>query len=390
MSILYMDVLRLIGVVIVEYPIYLLSSKYDYSRFWNKCIQINTLYTKVMQAVAIQYMSNEHCFHFNNIPYTSKEIQPVEYLTPSKVIGSGMISIVYEATDEQGKIYVIKTKRKGIDEKVMNGLQQIKNIIRWLKYLPYSYIFNIDFIFNQIEYMMIEQLSFENEIKNHKRFKLNMEYTTDIIVPDIYDEYCTPTQIVMSKIEGEHYTSFSDEVRSQYAKKVVEMSAKNLILDGFIHSDLHAGNIIFTPDNKIGIIDFGLMIQLTSKDRQTFFDALKQFAIHDYSKAVDIIISEFIGPDSIKKSLSSSEYTRLHNTFQIVLYTIYSVNKSFNIKDVHNVIQIVNTYKLNISNCFYNLMIFIVSCECLIKELSPMYIEIFMEKIKVLAEFDTE
>ena len=388
-----MDVLRLIGVVMIEYPIYLLSSKYDYSRFWNKCIQINTLYTKVMQAVAIHYMTNNpsnHCFHFNNIPYTSNEVQDIAYLTPNKVLGSGMISIVYEGMDEEGKIYVIKTKRKGIDEKVINGLQQIKNIIYWLKYLPYSYIFNIDFIFNQIEYMMLEQLSFENEIKNHKHFKANMEYSTDIIVPDLYEEYCTPTQIVMSKIEGQHYTSFSDEVRSQYAKKLVEMSAKNLILDGFIHSDLHAGNIIFTPDHKIGIIDFGLMIQLTSKDRQTFFDALKKFSVHDYKSAVDIILSEFIGPDDIKKTLSSSQYTRLHNTFEQILYTIYSVNQSFTIKDVHHVIDVVNTYKLNISNCFYNLMIFIVSCECLIKELSPLYIEIFMEKIKILSEFDTE
>ena len=239
---MFMDIIRLIGVAIIEYPQYLLSSKYDYSRFWNKCIRINTLYTKVLQAIAVNYVSDNFYFHFNNIPYEECEIPIIEHITPTNVIGTGMISIVYEGVDKEGKVYVIKAKRKGIDVKVIDGLQQIKNILYLVKWVPYN-IFNIDYIFTQFEKSMLDQLSFENEIKNHKIFKKNNEYNSIIVVPTIYEELCTSTQIVMSKIEGTHYSTLPDELISKYAKELIEMTAKNLIMDGFIHSDLHAGNI---------------------------------------------------------------------------------------------------------------------------------------------------
>jgi len=382
-----MDIIRLIGVAMIELPYYLLSSKYDYSRFWNKCIRINTLYTKVLQAIAVNYMSDDFYFHFNNIPYTESEVPEIKHITPTRVIGSGMISIVYEGVHE-GKTYVIKTKRNGIDEKVINGLQQLKNMIYWIKFLPYMYVFNIDYMFNQFEHTMLSQLSFDTEIKNHKKFIEINAYTDTIFAPILYEEYCTSTQIVMSKIEGTHYTDIPGELRDKFAKELVEMTAKNLIIDGFIHSDLHAGNIIFTPENKIGIIDFGLVMKLTTKDKQCFFDVLKHMSIYDYDTATKHIITNFLSPDHIKLTLTNNQYNELHRSLSEKLHSIYSITKQFTMKDIRDIIHVTNKYKLNIATSFYNLMFFILSCESLITKMSPIYVEIFIEKIKGLTEFD--
>lgn len=378
-----MDIIRLLGVIIVEYPRYLLSSTYDSSRFWNNCIRINVLYTKVLQAIAINYISSDFYYHLNNIPYELSELPVIEHLTCTKIIGSGMISIVLEGVDEKGKNYIVKTKRIGIDNKIMNGLQQINNIAKWLQYIPFISTFPIKFIVNQFENMMLEQLSFSNEIKYHKKFKENNKYNTNIVIPDIIDEYCSPTQIVMTKIEGTHYTnSLIAELRDEYIKYIVEMSCKNLILDGFIHSDLHAGNIIFTPDYKIGIIDFGLMIQLTVKERQSFFDLLRYLSTHDYDKAVSIVISELIEPVHIKKTLTIEQLDTLKKSL-IQLYTqIYSIHKSFTVKDILAIIHLLHQYNLTISIVFYKLMFFIVSCQCFIHKLTPIYLHLFMDKIK--------
>ena len=382
-----MDIIRLIGVAIIECPYYLLSSKYDYSRFWNKCIHINTLYTKILQAIAVNYISEGFYFHFNNIPYTDSEIPVIEHITPTKVIGSGMISIVFEGLDKDGKLYVIKTKRIGIDEKIVKGLQQVKNIIYWIKWLPYLNMFSIDYIFNQFESTMLSQLSFEQEIKNHKKFKEINAYTDTIVVPELYEEYCTSTQIVMSKIEGTHYSGIN-ELNDKYAKQIIEMTAKNLIIDGFIHSDLHGGNIIFTPDDKIGIIDFGLIMQLTVKDRQGFFDILKNFAVYNYESTTDFLLSDFVGPEHIKQNLSKQQLNELRSLLIQKMHDIHMINKTFNVKDIHDIIRFANRYNLTISNCFYNLLFFLISCECLISAMSRSYIYIFIEKIKELSVLD--
>jgi len=378
-----MDIIRLLGVIVVEYPRYLLSSNYDYSNFWNKCIHINILYTKLLQAIAVHYISDTFYYHLNDIPYTSDEIPDIEHITPKNVIGSGMISIVMEGTDEKGKLYIVKAKRKGIDAKIIQGLQQLKNIVSWLNYLPFQ--FPIHFIYTQFENMIVEQLSFENEIKHHQQFKKNNIYNTNIVVPDIIDEYCTPTQIVMTKIEGSHYSStISTELCNTYVQYITEMTTKNIIIDGFIHSDLHAGNMLFTPDHKIGVIDFGLMIRLTVKERQSFYDLLQYLSLQDYEKAVDVVITELLEPQHVIKSLSSVQLRELKKSFVELYIRIYSIQKSLSVKDICSIIYIAYTYNLTVSIVFYKLMFFVVSCQCFIHKLSPFYFHLFIEKLKDL------
>ena len=385
-----MDIIRLLGVIVVEYPRYLLSDTYNASTFWNKCIRINTLYTKILQAIAVHYISDTFYYHLNDIPYEDSEIPDIEHITPKNIIGSGMISIVLEGTDKTGKLYIIKAKRKGIDNKIIQGLQQIKNIVYWLHYLPFQ--FPIYYIFRQFESMMIEQLSFDNEIQNHKKFKENNSYNTNIIVPDIIEAYCTPTQIVMTKIEGTHFiNTISTDRLNTYVQHITEMTTKNLIIDGFIHSDLHAGNMLFTSDHKIGVIDFGLMIQLTIKERQSFFDLLNYLSIHDYDKAVSIVVSDLLEPEHVKNALTGKQLNKLKQTLIELYIRIYSVQKSFSVKDICSIIYISHTYKLTISNVFYKLMFFIVSCQCFINKLSPNYLHVFMEKIRqIFTEFEDE
>jgi predicted unusual protein kinase regulating ubiquinone biosynthesis (AarF/ABC1/UbiB family) len=384
-----MDIIRLLGVIVVEYPRYLLSSNYDASIFWKKCIRINTLYTKVLQSFAVHYISDTFYYHLNDIPYEHSEIPEIEHITPKNIIGSGLISIVMEGTDKMGNLYIVKAKRNGIDDKIIQGLQQIKNIVYWLNYLPFQ--FPINFIFSQFESMMLEQLSFETEIQNHKKFKKNIAYNTNIIVPDIMDEYCTSTQIVMTKIEGTHYSSsFTTELCTTYVQYITELISKNFILDGFIHSDLHAGNILFTPDYKIGIIDFGLMIQLNVKERQSFFDLLRYLSAQDFNNAVQVVVADLLEPEHIKKSLTDKQKYELKSSLIELYIQCYSIEKAFTVKDICCIIRIVHNYNLTISNVFYKLMFFIVSSECFINKLSPHYLHIFMNTINTMFTEDDE
>jgi predicted unusual protein kinase regulating ubiquinone biosynthesis (AarF/ABC1/UbiB family) len=163
-----------------------------------------------------------------------------------------------------------------------------------------------------------------------------------------------------------------------------EMTTKNIIIDGFIHSDLHAGNMLFTPDHKIGVIDFGLMIRLTVKERQSFYDLLQYLSTQDYEKAVDVVITELLEPQHVIKSLSTIQLRSLKQSFIDLYIRIYSIQKSLSVKDICSVIYIAYTYNLTVSTVFYKLMFFIVSCQCFIHKLSPFYFYSFIEKLKHL------
>lgn len=386
-----MDILRLFGVAIVEYPLYLWSSNYDPTRFWNKCIHINVLYTKLLQTYAVKYLDN--CtFHFNNIPWSDSEIPEIEHITTTKIIGSGMISIVVEGNDKDGKLCVVKAKRKNIHHKINQGLQQIKNIFYWLSYIPcMNNIFNLNFMYTTFETSILEQLCFDIEVKNHKKFSEIVAYNQHIKVPTLYEEYCTDNQIVMSKIEGTHLYPMTPEESNKYAIYLAEMITKNVIVDGFMHTDLHAGNIIFTPDNCIGIIDFGLMYQIPAKTKTSLFDLFNNVIIKDYVKASSIIFDEFIIPADQKNKLSIGQIQEI-KVLIITIYTnAYEVNKNLTHKDFYTLICALTKYKLKFNQVFYNFMIFIISSELLLTKLSKTSLNVFIDTMtKLYSELNTD
>jgi ubiquinone biosynthesis protein len=381
-----MDILRIAGVCLTEYPYYLLSSKYDYSRFWKKCIDINILYTKLLQSFAINYINDDKFYyHFNDIPYSQDEIPTIEHITSTKVIGSGMISVVMEGVTKENESCIIKVKRNNIDEKITQGLKQIFAIIQWLNYIPFIRKFNLLFIFEQFATVIKEQLNFNTEIQNHKKFKKNVSYNSNIVVPDLYEEYCTPSQIVMTKLEGIHYTPTIKNKNDMYIKLLNELVAKNFVLDGFIHSDLHPGNILFLED-KIGILDFGLMITLTVTDKQNIIDLLYNVVHNNYIEAVDIFYDHFIEPASVKQKLSKHEIYELKFNICYIYSNAYEINKIFNYKDIYQIIKVTNKYGLYISKTWYKLMLFFISSDNLVKQLTDSCFPLFMDSILPLLD----
>ena len=378
-----MDFIQLLGVALVEYPKYLFYKKYDSSVFWNKCIRINVIYTKILQAMAINYSSiaNQHFV----IPYDDSELPVVHGFTTSncKVVGSGMIAIVFEVV-ENDNVYIIKAKRNGIDQKLRQGLLQCKTIINWLCYIPYINSFNLRYVFEDIQETMLKQLNFEDEVKNHKKFKNMFAGNDQIVIPDLFEEKCTSTQIVMSKLDGKHYdASLHVEQRTFCASLIMKMIVKGLVMDGIIHADLHAGNILFMKD-KIGIIDFGLMIQFSKQDHSNFMKIIKNVVLRQCDQAYSMILDNFIEPEENKQRMTDAEKEELKQCLITIYYNANSVNKCFTAGDICKVIQKLHRYNLYLALVFYKMVMTIAASEMLLQKLTLNSSTLFLEYAKEL------
>src|SRR6476469_10155864 len=54
------------------------------------------------------------------------------------------------------------------------------------------------------------------------------------------------------------------------ARLGLAMLLKMIFEDGFVHADLHPGNIFITPDDKVAILDLGLVGELDQTHRAGF------------------------------------------------------------------------------------------------------------------------
>ena len=288
-----------------EIPLYFLSKNYDLfiNRFTKRLASINILYVKVFQSLALNNsiindkLNNELLKFADNAPFTKDDIDYDTLLRLSndydivfkngfdKPINSGMISLVYLATcDYTTNSIIIKIKRKNIDKKLEEGIDNLLFFINLLKFIPFFNNFKISETIQKNIDIIKQQTNFSKEIENIKRMQrncLNLDY---IKIPYVYDNINNDftNVIAMSYINGKRFSEIDKEDYIEFARQVIKFGVVTSLIHGFSHGDFHVGNILFIKEDnenkktkyKLGIIDFGIMTEIKEPFKSNMFNCL--------------------------------------------------------------------------------------------------------------------
>jgi ubiquinone biosynthesis protein len=116
------------------------------------------------------------------------------------------------------------------------------------------------------------QLDFRREAANNLRFRANFAGESYVVFPRVYENLSSERVLTMEFVEGYRERDFA--AVGIDPKKVAGLGmrvfCKMTFIDGFIHADLHPGNIRFMRDNRIALFDLGLTAELTDEDRLVF------------------------------------------------------------------------------------------------------------------------
>jgi ubiquinone biosynthesis protein len=74
------------------------------------------------------------------------------------------------------------------------------------------------------------------------------------------------------------------------AARGVESTLKMILIDGFFHADPHPGNVLFLPDNRIVMIDCGMVGRLSPMRRNQVVDLLAGLARMDEEAMLDVLL----------------------------------------------------------------------------------------------------
>lgn len=224
----------------------------------------------------------------------SKPIDDVFESIDPKPIGVASIGMVYKGKLRDGKRVVIKVRRPGI-KKIINSdfeiiafvVGQLEKVSGDIRYLGVSRAINDFFKSIQVE------LNFYIEANNAKRLKENLSKIDKdgiLVIPEIYEEYSSEETLVMEFMEGKPFNQIGliSEIPGLEEKliKSVRLFTYTILADGFFHADLHGGNFFLLPNQKIGLIDFGLVGTLSKKNRTNLIAILYALVTRNYENLV--------------------------------------------------------------------------------------------------------
>lgn len=347
-----MEILHILWILYSEFMYGIWNRRFDTETFWNRCIQVNLLYTKFFQALSGRYFfSSVHA-----IPFSPEEFEPT--FPVKKILGSGLISIVYESECD-GKPIVVKIKRKNIDVRIkasIDSLQWYLDWIHWMYPIPVPLL-----AFEEIKDSFLTQLNYLQEVKNHKHFQSIASYPF-IRTPTLLEEECNEVHLVMTKLEHTPIISLSEKVVQRSISHLIEMVLHLLTHHGFIHGDLHLGNLLFQGDT-LGIIDFGFVIQLTCDQKDHIYELVKGLILHDYETAALHTLDFVFG------NMSEEQKTDVKSFIIHVYQKTMEIQHSFSVYNFYELNTKLKKYNASFDPLFYKIILGLHSVESLISQI---------------------
>lgn len=327
----------------------------------------NLVYTKVFQALVAKYAP---CEMAHNIPYPADEVRPhlSPGLTAGEVIGAGMVAVVFSGT-ANGVPVAIKVKRRDIAAKLNVGLNRVKRTLSVLSWVPYLGRFSLMDVYSEVREMLLAQTDFEQEARNQNRFRAMYKYNRQIVVPQLYPEWCTPDQLVMDLLEGGPV-----EDRKAAAELFTQVIVKSAVMDGFIHSDMHVGNVLFLKDG-IGILDYGLMLELTKEQQDAYIVLSKFLVAGSYEEAAVFTLNTYFTVDRIPPHLVDK------------IAAIYRSVKVRNVFGVNEVAEMAAAaYPFKVAPFFYKIVLSMAAADALLQTLTPTSLDMLLQNVMTFTD----
>jgi ubiquinone biosynthesis protein len=229
----------------------------------------------------------------------SSELDPVQRGRIAHVervpIAAASVAQVHEGRLDTGERVAIKVQRPEAHDQIERDLAILSMGARVLDVVPSFHLLSLPGSIAQFGDALRAQLDFRLEAQNNRRLGANFKSMKGVRVPDLYDELCTERVLTMEMIDGHKATNpekvTGKKERRKLAARGGEAILKMVFEDGFVHADLHPGNILFQDDGTMVFIDLGLVAEIPQDLMRPWIDTFTALGKNDGKAAARLFYS---------------------------------------------------------------------------------------------------
>jgi predicted unusual protein kinase regulating ubiquinone biosynthesis (AarF/ABC1/UbiB family) len=215
-------------------------------------------------------------------------------------IAAASIAQVHGARLHDGSDVVIKVQRPNIVNRVDADLYFMRVGAFWAEFFFYDMrLANARGVVADFSQTIHEELDFVLEGKNMDEFNEIMKrhsYDHLVVAPIVYWDYTSTRLLTMERFYGFK----ADDVERARAlghdtEKWLRIGMRSwnmsMMLHGFFHGDVHAGNLMFLPDREqVGVIDFGIIGRFDDKQRMLVMRYILSFSTQNYMELAKVTL----------------------------------------------------------------------------------------------------
>jgi ubiquinone biosynthesis protein len=206
------------------------------------------------------------------------------------------IAQVHRAKLQDGTPVVLKIRRPGIRAKIEADLRLLARVAEMVESdLPEARRYRPAEVAAQFTRSLEREIDFATETRNIQRFAKNFDGDPQVLIPKVYPEYTSEVLLVQDHVEG--ITASNPAAidaagldRRKLAVLGVQAFLKQILTHGFFHADPHPGNVIFLPDHRMVMLDFGMVGRLSPQRRTQVTDLLAGLARMEEEAMIEVLL----------------------------------------------------------------------------------------------------
>jgi ubiquinone biosynthesis protein len=199
-------------------------------------------------------------------------------------VAAASVAQVHRAVLPDGRVVAVKVRRPDIERKVALDRSILLATGRTLeRVVPSLRLIALEGALRQFCDAVEEQLDLRVEAENNRRFTANFADDPELVFPEIVPALCAEGILTMEFIEGVHERDLeSSGIDSKrVALAGMRCVCRMIFSHGFVHADLHPGNMRFLPPSRVALFDLGLVGRIADADRVNTARMLFAFATGD-------------------------------------------------------------------------------------------------------------
>lgn len=232
----------------------------------------------------------------------------------SEAFAAASIGQVHRAELKDGRKVAVKIQYPNVRETISSDMAVAKSLAKRL----IKKGSDIDPYFLEIKNTLLEETDYHHEGSQIDQFRVRFG-SDEVLIPEWIQEFSTNRVLCMTFIEGLHLGDFltqepSQEERNHFGQLLWDFFHEEIKVGGYVHADTHPGNFLFTPDGKLGVIDFGCVKKFPEEFFTNYLKLLPTHLADDQQAIRDLYVKlDVVNPNAENQDREEEYYNFARN-----------------------------------------------------------------------------
>jgi ubiquinone biosynthesis protein len=189
-------------------------------------------------------------------------------------IAAASLGQVHRAVLRGGRAVAVKVQRPGIRTQMASDLEILGELSEFFDtHSEHAKRYAVGETFEQFRRALVAELDYRLEASNLVALRTVLQSRPAMLVPAPFDDYTTSRVLTMEFVDGRKVTDFTPLARVDVdlrplADELFGAYLEQILSAGLFHADPHAGNLLVTPDNRLALLDVGMVGRLGPDTRR--------------------------------------------------------------------------------------------------------------------------